>query len=144
MIIEEHIITDKDSDEKIPCGLFGWIISRIQSFSHAGRGLLILCLSELHFRIHLSAATLAITLGLFFQISSVEWLILILTIFAVLVTEVFNTALEHLIDLVQQEHHPLARDAKDLAAAAVLLASIAAAIVGIILFGPPIFRLFAR
>ena len=144
MITENHIITNEDSKAKIPRGLFGWMIGRVRSFSHAGRGLLILCLNELHFQIHLGGATLAIALGFFFRISSVEWLILIQTIFAVLVAEVFNTALEHLVDLVQREHHPLVRDAKDLAATAVLLTSIAAAIIGIILFGPPIFRLFAR
>jgi diacylglycerol kinase len=120
--------------------LFRWIIRRGQSFGHAFRGLLVLFLAELHFRIHLGAAALAIGLGFFFEISTVEWLILILTISGVLVAEAINSALERLVDLVRPERHPLARDVKDLAAGAVLLASIGAGLIGTIIFLPPLYR----
>jgi undecaprenol kinase len=119
-----------------------WLTGRLRSFAHAGRGLFVLCIRERNFQIHLVAAVLAVVLAIFFQLSSVEWSILVLTIFAVLTAETFNSVVEHLIDLVQPDRHPLVRDAKDLAAAAVLLVSIASAIIGAILFVPRIANLF--
>jgi diacylglycerol kinase len=122
-----------------PFGL--WAGGRLRSFYHAGRGLFTLCAREPNFQIHLAAAVLAIGFGLFFGISNVEWLVLILTISAALTAEAFNTALERMVDLIHPERHPLARDAKDLAAAAVLTISIAAAVIGLILFAPRILRI---
>jgi undecaprenol kinase len=119
-----------------------WLTGRLRSFAHAGRGLFVLCIRERNFQIHLVAAALAVALAIFFQLSSVEWSILVLTIFAVLTAETFNSVVEHLIDLVQPDRHPVARDAKDLAAAAVLIISIASAIIGAILFIPRIANLF--
>jgi diacylglycerol kinase len=128
-----------------PRKLFGpWAAGRLRSFYHAGRGLFVLCIRESNFQIHLAAAVLAIGLGLCFGISTLEWLVLILTISAVLTAEAFNTALERMVDLIHPERHPLARDAKDLAAAAVLTISIAAAAIGLILFAPRIFQIFTR
>ena len=115
-----------------------WVKRRAQSFAHAGRGVLLLCLTQSNFRVHLIAALVAVSLGLFFQISAIEWLILAAAIGLVLCAEALNTAIERVVDLLEPDHHPVARDAKDLAAAAVLIASICAAIVGVILFGPRI------
>jgi diacylglycerol kinase (ATP) len=125
-------------------GLGSWIAGRVRSFGHAGRGLFVLCLREPNFQIHLAAAVLAIGFGWFFGIATVEWLLLSLTISAVLAAEAFNTALEQMMDLFHPELHPLARNAKDLAAAAVLITSIAAAVIGIILFVPRILKMFSR
>jgi undecaprenol kinase len=69
---------------------------------------------------------------------------LIAAIALVLSTEALNTALERTVDLLEPERHPLARDAKDLGAAGVLIASLFALIVGLIVFGPRIFGLFGK
>jgi diacylglycerol kinase len=84
-----------------------------------------------NFRIHLVAGLGAICLGCYFRISATEWLFLI----AVLCAEALNTALERTVDLIGPARQPVARDAKDLAAAGVLIASLCSLIVGVILFG---------
>jgi diacylglycerol kinase len=69
---------------------------------------------------------------------------LVVAIALVLSAEALNTAIERTVDLVEPERHPWARDAKDLAAAAVLIASLCSLIVGIILFGPRLCGLLFR
>jgi diacylglycerol kinase len=122
----------------------GWISSRAQSFAHAGRGLLLLYRTQWNFRIHLVAGVGAISLAFYFQISALEWLPLISAIALVLCAEALNTALERTVDLLEPERHPLARDAKDLAAAGVLMASLLSLIVGLIIFGPRLFGLLSK
>ncbi len=87
----------------------------------------------------LAAVLLAIVLGF----SPVEWAILIATIFQVAVAEAVNAALERWVNLVKPEWHPAARDAKDLAAGAVLLSVLASVLIGLVLFGPKVFQLCA-
>ena len=89
------------------------------------------------------ATATAIGLAAFFHFVLFEWLILVITIALVLVAEAINTALERTNDLQQPRLDPIARDAKDLAAAAVLLAAIAALIVGVVLFFPRLLHLLA-
>lgn len=108
---------------------------RLKSFQHAGRGLLLLT-KEANARVHLAAACIAVLLGLVLGIGATDWAILVLCIGLVIAAEGMNTALERIVDLVSPEWHPLARDAKDLAAGAVLVAAIAAAIVGVLIFVP--------
>ncbi len=114
--------------------------NRLRSFVFAARGLAEVWRSQPNMRIHLAAAALAIGLGGWLQLSFSEWCILALAIGAVLAAECFNTALEHLTNLVSPEFHPLAGKAKDAAAAAVLVAAIAAACVGVGLFLPRLWR----
>jgi diacylglycerol kinase len=104
----------------------------------------LLCLTQWNFRIHLVAGLGAICLGCYFRISAIEWLFLIAAIASVLCAEALNTALERTVDLIGPERHPVARDAKDLAAAGVLIASLCSLIVGVILFGPRLLRLLLR
>jgi len=120
-----------------------WISRRLVSFRHAGRGLWLLVASQWNFRIHLFAAAVAIGLAAFFRFALFEWLILVITIAIVLVAEAINTALERTNDLHQPGLDPIARDAKDLAAAAVLLSAIAALVTGTILFVPRLWHLLA-
>ena len=77
--------------------------------------------------------------GWYFQITRQEWLALVLAMTLVLALEAVNTAIEYLTDLVSPEYHPLAGKAKDVAAAAVLIAAIGAVVVGAIVFLPRIF-----
>jgi diacylglycerol kinase len=89
------------------------------------------------------ATATAIGLAAFFHFVLFEWLILIITIALVLVAEAINTALERTNDLRRSGLDPIVRDAKDLAAAAVLLSAIAALIVGTLLFAPRLWHLLA-
>jgi undecaprenol kinase len=122
--------------------LLSWLRGRAMSFICAGRGFALLWLSQPNFRLHIAAAMCAIALGWLFQISAIEWLILVVTITTVLTAEALNTGLEKVVDFCQPDLHPLARDAKDLSAAAVLVASIGALIVGSIVFIPRLLHLF--
>lgn len=84
----------------------------------------------------------AVFLGIFFNISGMEWIVLILAMTAVLVAESFNTAIEIDIDLTSPQYHPYARDTKDVAAGAVLLAVMGASLIGCIIFIPKIVLFF--
>lgn len=80
----------------------------------------------------------AIILGIILKLSKIEFAILILTIFIVLICEVFNTAIEKLVDLYTLEYNEIAKIIKDIAAGAVTLSAIMSIIIGIILFLPKI------
>jgi len=112
------------------------IKARLKSFVYAFRGLLVALKEEHNFRIHLVAAVLVIIAGFWLQISRTDWLWLTLAIGLVLVAEIFNTAIERLVDLKQPEQDPKAGKTKDLAAGAVLLAAITSAIIGGLVFWP--------
>lgn len=111
---------------------------RLHSFRYAFQGLGDLFRSQPNARIHATAATAAVCLGFFCQISRLEWAVVTLCIALVLSLEALNTAIEHLTDLVSPDYHPLAGKAKDVAAAAVLLAAMGAAVAGALIFLPKI------
>lgn len=115
------------------------ISKRIASFRYAFRGLSDLFRSQPNARIHLLAAAFAVALGFYCGISRMEWVAISICIALVLALEALNTALEYLTDLVSPEFHPLAGKAKDAAAAAVLLAALGAAAVGLLVFIPHVF-----
>ena len=114
------------------------IKQRLQSFQHAFRGLINLFKYEHNSRIHLVASIIAIIAGVLLKITSAEWLIIILVIGLVFITELINTAIERLADKVQPEFDPNIKQVKDYAAAAVLVASIVAVVAGGIIFIPKI------
>lgn len=118
----------------------GRAVSRAASFGHALRGLRVL-LRQPNARIHAVAAVLVLVLGASLRISAGEWLAVVLATVLVMGAEALNTALELVVDLVSPEWHALARDAKDTAAAAVLLCSLGAAVVGVVVFGPKLLGL---
>ena len=111
---------------------------RIESFKFAFAGIRHFIKSEPNVIIHLLAALIVIICGFFFSINKVEWCLVIFAIGLVLSAEAFNTSIEYLTNLVSPDYHELAGKTKDVAAAAVLLAAIAAAIVGLIIFLPKI------
>jgi diacylglycerol kinase len=104
------------------------IIKRAKSFTHAGRGIWIFIRSTHNAWIHLVFLAVAIVLGLYFNITVAEWMILVLAGGFVLCAEAVNTAIEIDIDLTSPEYHPFARDTKDVAAGAVLIAATTAAL----------------
>ena len=112
------------------------------SFRYAFAGVRYAFSTQRNFRIHTVIGTIAISLGIFLEISNVEMAVIGITIAFVLALELLNTALESVVDLtVKQTYHELAKVAKDCAAGAVLMGALAALFVaGIILF-PPLFTL---
>lgn len=111
---------------------------RIESFKFAFQGIGHFVKSEPNVIIHLIAAVIAVSLGIFFEINITEWCLIVLAIGMVLSAEAFNTALEYLTDLVSPDYHELAGKTKDVAAAAVLITAISAATIGAIIFLPKI------
>ena len=92
--------------------------------------------SQPNARIHCMAAAAVVVLAWWLGVSHMEWVALVLAIVLVMGAEALNTALEYVVDLANPKWHPLARDAKDVAAAAVLLCSVGAAVVGLLVFVP--------
>lgn len=97
---------------------------------------------ERNMRIHISLGLLVIMAGVFFSISRMEWLFILLCIAGMFTLEMLNTAIEKTVDLVTDEFHPLAKVAKDLAAGAVLVYTVYSIIVGIIIFLPKVIHFF--
>ena len=113
----------------------------ISSFEFAKSGLITVFKEERNMKKHAISAVLVFICGFVFQITRIEWLFILLAVFLVIILEVVNTAIENTVDLVTDYHfHLLAKSAKDMAAGAVLLASILAAIIGIIIFTPHIWH----
>lgn len=115
---------------------------RANSFRFAFQGLAELLRSQPNARIHLLAAVVVVAAGLYFRISRTEWAVLAVCIALVMALEAANTAIEYLTDLVSPDFHPLAGKAKDVAAAAVLVAALGAAAAGLVIFGPRIWALW--
>ena len=109
---------------------------RLASFRYAGRGLRALVASQPNARIHAAATLAAGLLALALDLSPLEGCALVLAIGLVWLAEALNTALELLCDLASPKPHPLVARAKDVAAGGVLAAALAAALVGLLLFGP--------
>lgn len=109
------------------------------SFKNAFRGIGILVKHTPNARIHLTVALAVVLLAGLLRVSSLEWCILLGCIVLVLALEGINSALEQLADKVSSEFSPLIRNAKDLAAGAVLIASIGAALIGLTLLLPYLF-----
>ena len=113
----------------------------MRSFAHAFRGVAQLLASQHNARIHLAAALAVLVLGVTLGVSRLEWALLLLAIGSVWAAEGINSALEWLGDAVAPERHPLVGRAKDAAAAGVLIAAVAAAGVGVLVFAPRLLAL---
>jgi len=107
------------------------------SFSYALSGLRFAWRSQRNFRLEVYIAALALVLALWLQVNLVEVLLLIALVLGL---ELGNTALEAVVDLASPGFHPLAKAAKDVAAAGVLVVSLIAVLIGIILFLPRLVR----
>lgn len=107
-----------------------------ESFGCAWAGIAHAFVTQRNMRWHGLAAVVAAVSGWVLHIERWEWGLLAFTVFLVLIAEMVNTAVEKTVDLYTEAYHPIAREAKNIAAGAVLLAAVAAVIVGIIIFGP--------
>ncbi len=116
----------------------------IRGFGFAFKGLGHAVKTQLNFRVHLVLAVVAIALGWYLKLSSPEWLWIIFSIGLVLLTELVNTAIELLVDLVSPGFNETAGKVKDIAAAAVLVTAFTALAIGIIIFLPKLSLLFGH
>jgi diacylglycerol kinase (ATP) len=115
---------------------------RIRSFRHALAGAWRMIRCQHNAWIHLAATATVFGLGYFFGLAAAEWCWVVLAVAIVWTAEALNTAFEFLADADSPDFHPLVRDAKDVAAAAVLITAMAAAIIGVIIFWPHVAAYF--
>lgn len=109
---------------------------RIRSFGYAFAGIATLLRTQPNARIHLFATLIVVGLGFVLGVSALEWAALILAIGLVFSAEAFNSAVEVLADKVEPQRDPAIKVVKDVAAGGVLLAAMAAAVVGLMVFVP--------
>jgi diacylglycerol kinase (ATP) len=112
--------------------------SRLASFAHAFAGLAHVVRTQRNAWIHACASLAVVALAIWLHLGTIEWGLLILAMALVWMAEFLNSALEATVDLASPEAHPLARVGKDVGAAAVLIAALAAAAIGLLVLGPPL------
>ena len=115
-----------------------FILSRIAAFGHAFRGWGYVLHTQHNAWIHSMVAILVFILGLWLNLPARDWAVLVLTIAMVFTAEFINTAIEAVVDLASPVHHPLGKVGKDVGAGAVLVAALAAILIGLLILGPPL------
>lgn len=118
-----------------------WVKRRLLSFKYAFKGVFYVIRTQTNMRIHLILTLVALFLGWFLKINKIEWLFITLAIFAVLVSEMINTAIEEIMDLLYPKFNTKVGIIKDIAAGVVLLFAVFAIIIGVIIFLPKIINL---
>jgi diacylglycerol kinase len=111
----------------------------IKSFGFAGKGFVSLLKSENNFQFHFVAMLVVLVCGFVFEISKVEWIVVLILFALVFSAEAFNTGLEKLCDFVHPDHHHKIGIIKDIAAAGVLIVAIVSAVIGVLIFYPKVF-----
>ena len=115
-----------------------FIYSRIAAFGHAFRGWWYVLQTQHNAWIHAVVAVAVFILAFWLKLPTHDWAILILTVTMVFAAEFLNTAIEVVVDLASPAQHPLAKAGKDVGAAAVLIAALAAVLIGLLILGPPL------
>jgi len=113
---------------------------RLRSLRYALAGLRTLMRTQHNAWLHAGASVAVVAAGLYFGLTRAEWSWLVLAITAVWMAEAFNTALEFLADAAAPEFHPLIGQAKDVAAAAVLITALGALVIGVLVLGPHVLQ----
>lgn len=108
------------------------------SFKFGFEGIVTAAAKERNVQIHIVISIFVIIAGFVFSISKYEWIAIILSIGGVFSMEMMNTAIERTVDMYTKEFHPLAKQAKDIAAGAVLVLAICSVIIGVVIFLPKI------
>lgn len=109
---------------------------RILSFKYAGEGIWTALKEEPNLKFHFFAALVVYVLGLYYNITKLDWILLVIVAGVVISLELTNTAIETVVNSFTEDTHPGAKRAKDVAAGAVLISAIMAIIVGVIIFTP--------
>ncbi|TWT09097.1 diacylglycerol kinase family protein [Planomicrobium sp. CPCC 101079] len=107
-----------------------------RSFKYAAEGVRSALVKEQNVRFHFLSAIIVVIAAFFTGLSYIEWVVVIGLIGGMIALEMVNSALERVVDLVTGEFHPLAKQAKDIAAGAVLVFALASAIIGLLIFMP--------
>lgn len=123
-----------DQDEKSE------IYNRAKSFQYAFEGWWHVLRTQHNAWIHAVISIGVFAMAFWLGLSGQEWAILILTIMAVWMAEFMNTAIEAVVDMTMPEFHPLAKVAKDVAAAGVLVGAVGAVVIGLLILGPPLWE----
>ncbi len=116
----------------------------LKSYSYAFRGLFKTFREEQNLKIQTFAGLVVLILGVYFSIGRMEWAILVLVVSLVLVAEIANSAVERITDVLKPRINTYIKEIKDITAAAVLLSSIAAIIIGLIIFSPYVYKTFGH
>lgn len=109
-----------------------------ETFKFALEGIRVSFINEKNIRFHLFFSVFVIVFGIIFNLTQTEWMLIFFAIAGMIVVEMINTAIERVVDLVTDQYHPLAKQAKDIAAGAVLIYAILSVVIGMIIFIPKI------
>jgi diacylglycerol kinase (ATP) len=112
--------------------------SRVRSFGHAFEGWWYVLRTQRNAWVHAIIALAVLGLSFWLQLDALRWAVILLTMVMVFAAEFFNTAIEAVVDLASPHEHPLAKVGKDVAAAAVLIAALGAALIGMLVLGQPL------
>lgn len=111
----------------------------IRSFKYSVEGFVHIWKFHQNIRFHVMTAVIVLATAYMIGISSIEFLFILVAIFVVIISEMINTAIEEMTNLITTEHRKEAKIAKDVASAAVLLSSVFALLIGLIIFVPYLF-----
>ncbi|MCI0513678.1 diacylglycerol kinase family protein [candidate division KSB1 bacterium] len=120
------------------------LAGRIKSFQYGFNGIYTMLQSQQNAWIHAAATVVVLAAGIGLRFTRHEWCWIVLAIIAVWTAEALNTAFEFLADAASPGYHPLVKNAKDVAAGAVLIAAIGAFVIAILIFVPHLLRLVVR
>jgi len=120
--------------------MWKFLLSRIDAIGHAFRGWWHVLKTQHNAWIHSLVAAVVVVLGFWLEIPPRDWAVILLTIAVVFMAEFINTAIEAVVDLASPKKHPLAKVGKDVGAGAVLVAALAAVLVGLLILGPPLWE----
>jgi diacylglycerol kinase len=115
-----------------------FVASRLRSFGYAFRGWWYVLRSQRNVWLHVVISVFVIGISAWVGLKPLEWAVIVLTMAIVFAAEFLNTAIEAVVDLASPHKHPLAKVGKDVGAGAVLIAALAAVVVGILILGPPV------
>ncbi len=118
--------------------MLSFLRSRARSFHYAFAGWWYVIRTQQNAWIHALISVAVVILALWLRLPARDWAVIILAMALVWSAEFVNTALEAIVDLASPQHHPLAKTGKDVGAAAVLIAATAAALIGLLILGPPL------
>jgi undecaprenol kinase len=114
----------------------------LRSFGYAFSGLSYVAKHEQNMQMHLITACVVLGFAYFLHLPLTHWLLLLVVIAGMFALEIMNTAIERTVDLVTRDFHPLAKKAKDIAAAAVFVYCFFAVVIGLLIFIPPLLDRF--
>ncbi len=124
--------------------MINWFKRTSRKFTNAMKGMVVMVKEEKSLWVHLFATLVVVIMGFVFNITTAEWIAVILCIVLVIGFEILNTAIEYLVDIVSFEYNVKAKKIKDVAAMATLVVTIGAVIIGLIIFGPEFIALFVE